>query len=616
MKKLLALLMAASMLLMSSCGPSGTQNNSKNGVNTEEMYFVYDAEDTSHNYLLESLSSIATFNYTIIEPLVGFDRFGRTKPAAAVSYEISEDGLKWTFKLREGAKWYTYDKKEYADVTAHDFVAGIKYVLQKDYASRVSNLVYNHILNAKEYYEGEITDFSEVGVKAIDDYTLEYTLIKPAPYFLRFLSNGCWYPVCQKFIDSLEDPKIFGTSCDTMLYNGPYINTIWEHETRKVRELNEKYWDYDSFTVKTITDTYNKEAKTIAPDLFLRGEITEVDIGAAIADEWLNDPEKRKLLSYSPVTGYSNQLFVNFNPTYDESYRPEDWKKCANNLNFRKAIWHGTDVERIVAALYPITWQNVINATPTAPDMIIANGTDYTSQPALEKYKPGASYDLELAKQYKEKAMEELKDKVQFPIPVVYPHNTSQEQIDRAVVFEQMLEENLGKDFVDVILVSYPSTGFTGKVITPGLWSLAPIGWGPYYGDPAATLEIYMDENGGGAIYGKAFLAEDFGPVAAKLQEADNERIDNDKRMKLFSEAESMILENAYSLPLHRKGGGLFATYRDPFSQDCSMYGRANRINHVKLLEKPLGFDEYKEAYEKWQKEREEALKDPEANWK
>lgn len=613
MKRWLALLMAGALLLTTSCDKVSTDKGSAKN----ELSFVYSGEDTSHNYLVESLSTITEFSYTTVDGLVGYDKYGRTRPLMATKYEVSEDGLKWTFKIREGVKWYTYDKKEYADVTAHDFVAGIKYVLTKENASKTSNLVYQNLVNAKEYYEGEITDFSKVGVKAIDDYTLEYTLIQPAPYFLGFMSYGCWYPVCQQFLDTLEDPKLLGSSNDTMLYNGPYINTVWEHETRKVRELNENYWDVADYSVKTITDTFNKEAGTLAPDLFLRGEVTSVGIGVTNADEWMNNEEKRAMLSYAPVSQYSWQYFFNFDPKYEDEYRPDQWKICANNLNFRKAIWHGTDVERLVSAIYPYTWKGVISSTPTLPGMFNANGTDYTKQPALAKYTPASSFDKELALEYKKKAMEELKDKVEFPIPLVFPHNTDQSNIDRAIVFEQMLEENLGKDFLDVVLVQYPNTGFTTKVMGAGLWSFGAKGWGPDYADPASTLEMYYENPGAGMICGKTWMAEDYAPIAAKLDEAMKELVDNDKRMKLFSEAEAMILEGAYSLPTHRTGGGLVATYRDPFSQDCTQFGRnTSKLNKVKLLEKPLGFDEYDAALAKWEKEKAEAAKDPDANWK
>ena len=115
--------------------------------------------------------------------LVEYDNLGIVRPALAESWTVSDDGLVWTFKIREGVKWYAYDGQEYADVTAHDWVSSAKYLLNPDNASATANIFYSVVKNAEEYYLGEIDDFESVGVKALDDYTLEYTLKQPVPYF-------------------------------------------------------------------------------------------------------------------------------------------------------------------------------------------------------------------------------------------------------------------------------------------------------------------------------------------------------------------------------------------------------------------------------------------------
>ena len=98
------------------------------------------------------------------------------KPALAESWQVSPDGLTWTFKIREGVKWVTWEGEEYADVVAQDWVDAMKYVFNPDNASRVANFAFLAIKNGEEYFKGEVTDFEDVGVKAIDKYTLQYTL--------------------------------------------------------------------------------------------------------------------------------------------------------------------------------------------------------------------------------------------------------------------------------------------------------------------------------------------------------------------------------------------------------------------------------------------------------
>ena len=627
MKKLFAVILTAALLL-SGCGGnqtskpdtgnSSTSSVSPSGKKYTQLSYLYSSEDPSHNYLVENLSNVNDFALQVIDPLIGFDKYGRTRPLMATSYKVSDDGTIWTFDIRKGVKWYTYDMKEYADVTANDFVASIKYILNKDMGSKKANMIYHHLKNAEEYYEGTITDFEEVGVKAIDDYTLQYTLTEPIPYFLRFLSAPCWLPVNQQFLDSLDDIKTFATSNDTMLYSGPYINTVWDFETKKVIELNKNYWDVDGYTIEKETDIYNKEAGMLAADLFLRGDVSSVGLGTSIGNEWRADPEKSKLVSFAPVTSYLSQYQLNFDPKYGDEYAVEDWKKAVNNLNFRKSFFHSVPIESIVKTNRPDTWQEVMSGTATIKDMLfLSDGTEYTQIPPLNKFQPGKSFDIDLALEYKAKAMKELEGKVTFPIQLVYPHTTTQGSIDSAVVFEQRVENALGKDYIDVVLVPYAPTGYMKNVILKGMWSICSRSWGLDFADPMSTLEMYTDNAGAGSTYGKCYLADDYGPVGEKFKEAEAEVIDIDRRLKLYAEAEAMVLENAYSVPYCRGGGGLKATYLDPFSQDCDQFGRnTGEIRKAVVRDTPIGMEEYKEGLKQWEKEREEAMKDPDANWK
>ena len=123
----------------------------------------------------------------VIDSLVENDPYGNIIPGLALSWENSEDGLTWTFHLREGVKWYDYQGNEIAEVTANDFVDALEYVMTAENES----LTYSQVAcikNAEAFYNKEITDFAEVGVKALDDYTLEYTLEQPTPYFLSGLT--------------------------------------------------------------------------------------------------------------------------------------------------------------------------------------------------------------------------------------------------------------------------------------------------------------------------------------------------------------------------------------------------------------------------------------------
>ena len=149
------------------------------------------------------------------------DKYGNLVPSLAEDWTVSKDGLTYTYKLRKGVKWYTSDGEEYADVTAKDFVTGLKHAA--DGKSGALYLVQDSIAGLSDYLSGANKDFSNVGVKAIDDYTLQYTLKKPEPYWNSKTTYGLLFPVNEDFLKNKG--KDFGKSTDptSILYNGPFI---------------------------------------------------------------------------------------------------------------------------------------------------------------------------------------------------------------------------------------------------------------------------------------------------------------------------------------------------------------------------------------------------------
>ena len=372
---------------------------------------------------------------------------------------VSEDGLTWTFNIRKGVKWYTYQGEEYADVTAHDWVAAAKYILNPDNASATANIFYSVVKNAEEYYKGEIDDFEQVGVKALDDYTLQYTLKQPVPYFLSMLTYCPFMPANRQFLEEVGDQ--FGTDHTKILYCGAYILTEWRHQDERIYEKNENYWDADNVHIKKIVARYNKEAATLAPEMFLRGEITGASIPTASLDEWMNDPEKSKMVRPAETSFYSYFYAFNFDPHFPDEYEPENWKIAVNNKNFRKAIFHGLDRISALLTLDPYEPERMLNNTITPKNFVAAGGKDYTMIGDLAKWTTGDSFDPELALEYRDKAKAELEGKCKFPIKIMMPYNTSGTQwANEAQVVEQQLEGLLGEDFIDIIPVGFPPTGF------------------------------------------------------------------------------------------------------------------------------------------------------------
>ena len=198
--------------------------------------------------------------------LYEYDMENRLMPALAESYTVSEDGLTYTFKIRQGLKWVDSQGSEVADVKADDFVAGMQHMM--DAAGGLEYLVQGIIDNASEYIDGEVTDFAQVGVKAVDDATLVYTLEQPTSFFMTMLGYGVFAPMSRTYYtsqggkfgaeyDSSAESYTYGKTPNNIAYCGPYRITNATAKNTIVFEANANYWDAANINVKKITWMYN-----------------------------------------------------------------------------------------------------------------------------------------------------------------------------------------------------------------------------------------------------------------------------------------------------------------------------------------------------------------------
>lgn len=185
-------------------------------------------------------------------------------PALATGYTVSEDGLKYTFTIREGAKWVDNQGNEIEDVTAQSFVDGFHHML--DAQGGLEYLVGGIIVNASEYMGGEVTDFAQVGVKALDTYKLEYTLCQPTSYFVTMLAYNVFAPISNAYFlakggaygieeynaATEKDTYTYGKTQNDIAYCGPYLVKSFTKENSIVFEANPKYWNKDNINIKKI----------------------------------------------------------------------------------------------------------------------------------------------------------------------------------------------------------------------------------------------------------------------------------------------------------------------------------------------------------------------------
>lgn len=643
----------------SNIGPDGRE------VADEQVYrSLYSSEVTTMNYLVSGTTYELVVGANTIDSLVENDTYGNILPCGAESWEVSEDGLTWTFHLRAGQYWYDADGNQKDPVTANDYVAAARYVCDSAMDCANSYLMDGWIVNASELlnytaallanpveqgtevgeeqdlvvdangiiYEGsdwnketeKYDTWTEVpavtpedlGVEAVDDLTLVYHMVKARPYFLTALQFGTYWPAPASLLAELGEN--YGLDNYSMWFNGAYLLSEFKPNEKRVYTKNENNWDAEHIYIERIEQTCNTEATTLAPELFLRGEIDYADIGSDIVADWLSDPEKSQMISSSRVIGdYSYFFGFNFEPKFDAEYEPENWAIAVNNENFRKAVFHGINRDEYLAAKYPGDDPSIHKINTVTPKGFSVNeGKDYVFYGGLAKYTEGESFDPELAVQFRDAAKAELEAAgCKFPIKVPVNYNTSSTTwANCTVVLEQQLEELLGADFIDIIVVPYSGSSFLKETRRNGNYALQELNWGADFMDPETWADPFDHENSynffcnetleqdGINQYTKteetaALIDQYFELVAAAREETG----DMNARYEAFAAAESFYIDHAIVVPGFISGGSYQATKLNAFEGQYAMMGQSSsRYKGQHVYKTAMSQDMFDAQYAEW----------------
>ena len=339
----------------------------ENGYTLTDSYSIgYSSDPQTWDALATSMAADSEAIVNTFDGLVEYNSENVLSPALAESWEVSEDGLEWTFHIRQGVKWVDSQGREVADVTADDFVAGMQHVLEA--GGGLEWLIDGVIVNAGEYYAGECTDFAEVGVKAVDDYTLVYTLCQPTTYFDTMLGYNVFAPMSRSFyeskggkfgdeFDSSAESYTYGRTPDDIAYCGPYLVTNATAKNTIVFKANESYWNKDNINVKTLTWLYNdgsdptKAYKDTVSGVLSGAGLNTNAVESAIADGLFDDYAYVSLTngtSYMAWTNLHREALVNFNDGVTAaSTKTEEQVDRFNaailNQHFRMALAYGMD---------------------------------------------------------------------------------------------------------------------------------------------------------------------------------------------------------------------------------------------------------------------------------
>lgn len=582
-----------------------------------------------------------------------------------VSERTTEEanGQKWTFHLRAGQYWYDADGNQKDPVTANDYVAAARYVCDSAMDCSNSYLMDGWIVNATErlgytaallaepveqgkeegkdqdividadgvIWEGKdwdedkgvyttwveipLTNPEDLSVEAVDENTLVYHLVKPRPYFPTALQFGTYWPAPAALLAELGEN--YALDNYSMWFNGAYILSTFKPQEKRIYTKNVNNWDAEHIYIESIEQTYNAEASTIAPELFLRGEVDYADISSDIVADWLSDPEKSQMISSSRVTGdYSYFFGFNFEPTFDAEYEPENWVIAVNNENFRKAVFHGIDRDGYLAAKYPGDDPEIhkIN-TVTPKGFSVNNGKDFVMYGGLAKYTETESFNEQLAVEYKDKAKTELEAAgCKFPIKVPINYNSSSSSWGNAtVVLEQQLENLLGADFIDIIVVSYSGNSFLKETRRNGNYALQELNWGADFMDPETWADPFERENSYNFfchdtdtynVYRDTKTEETNALIDqyyALVDEARTKTGDMDERFEAFAAAESFYIDHAIVVPGFISGGSYCATKLNGFEGQYAMMGQSSsRYKGQHLYKTAMSQDMFDAQYNEW----------------
>jgi len=651
-----AALSTAAAGLLSSCGGSAADGTAATGDSTTYTV-LYARQPATLNYLICSADPDLYHGTHCVDTLVEYDSRGKIREGLATSWEWDADTLTWTFHLRD-ENWVDYTGAVLGPVTAQDFVDALAYLLNPDYASGTASLVTPYVAGAEDYYNycvwrnnaqngtvaedgttytidaaGTVTvtaadgstttcpavDFSSVGVAAVDEHTLTYTLNYDFPGFLSLLNYAPFEPAYGPMLAELGDQ--FCTSAETACNCGAFYLAEYTPLESWVMKKNPENYDKDSVYIDTIRYIYNQEALISGPEMVRRGEIDQATISSDILDSWLADDTTKDMVSMErPETGKSYFYFFNFLPYahqfpnwnttgVDAQYQPDNWAKAVNSTNFRKAFLYAINPAVTLAVTAPEGYENYKLHTITPPSFCAdSKGVDYTECGALAKVTD--HFNEATAKQYRDAAVQELTAAgATFPIKVQYPYNPAVVDWDKQCqVFKQQIEGvlNDGFDFVDIIITQGPSDNFLNAVRRAGAYEFMSYYWGADYSDPETEVYPFYQEAGDrGTCYAFLRTGVEDGIITGEtadyvmtymdmVEKAKAITADLDARYAAFAEAEAYLIENALVIPLSLPVPPYIATRLNLWEGQYAPTGfSSNRLKGIHILDHYVSMDEY-----------------------
>lgn len=502
-------LAGAALLGTAGCGVfSGGGGESDGGGGSKKVlntYYPADIPDLVSTTTTDSYSFEIIYN--VNEGLYRLDENEEPIPAMAESSETSDDGLEYTFTLRDGIKWSNGDP-----VTSQDFKYAWLRAMNEKTAGSYSFIVADYIKGGNDYNSGDAGE-DAVAIEAPDDKTLKVTLASPSPFFLGLTAFPTYYPLNQKFVEEQGDK--FGLSADSILYNGPFKLTKFDAANQAVLKKYGDYWDAENVDLDEVNIRIIKEDQT-ALNLYESGDLDIVELTAESVDKFKDSDEFGTVEQFWTVFLY---------------YNHED--KVMGNENIRRAVTLGYDRAAIA--------EKILNDGSVAATGYVPNGMagpeGQTFRKAVGDTVP--PFNADEAKSLYQKGVQELGEEPTLEITT----SDDDDAKDVGTFMKDQLETNLGAK----VKINVQPFDALLEATESGNYQLATLSWIADFNDPVNYLDLWLS--------GSAF--NDLNYKSDRYDELINgakSESDPAKRMDMLIQAEKLLLEEDAALgPIYFK---------------------------------------------------------------
>ncbi|WP_156883236.1 peptide ABC transporter substrate-binding protein [Lacticigenium naphthae] len=512
----------ASLLVLSACGGETNEEvdssaEADTSSDSQVLNVQVDVEVASMDPQIATDGTSFEVIANTIDGLYQVDADGNPIPALAETTDKSEDGLTYTFKIREDAEWTNGEP-----VTAQDFVYSWRRLANPETGSE-----YGYIMgiagleNANEVLAGEKAP-EELGVTALDEKTLEVKLANPVPYFESLMSFISFYPLNEEFMNEVGDQ--YGTSPDTLLANGAFEITSYEPAATTIQlEKNESYYDAESIELEGMKYQVIKDSQQ-AMLSYQNGDLDLVTLAGEQVDLFKDDPE-----------------FVNTQAGYLWYISPNTLVEGLENENLRKALAMSFDKEQIA--------ETVLKDGSSAADYVIPEGlaTGPDGKDFRETADTYLAYDPEAATEAFEVAKEETgQDTFTFGLLV----EDTESAINVSQVLKSQIEDTL--DGVTIEIEQMPKKTRLDRM-KQGDYDLGLTRWGPDYADPMTYLDLWVTD---GSNNDGSWSNEEYDEIVFSAIDGDLS-LDTEARWEALKEAEAIIMDEAGVLPVYQKGNAV-----------------------------------------------------------